>query len=95
MLSLLCLVSSGCRESSEISDENLDRILNLIEDNLPGLPEDYPEDVPVFPGMRGVHYSDLMGTQSLIGYVEELPEDVVSRYETMFFEMGWAVDEEE
>ena len=36
-----------------------------------------------------------MGFQSLSGSVEELPEMVLTKYEAMFFERGWAVDEEE
>jgi hypothetical protein len=30
-------------------------VLDIIEAMFGGMPEDYPDDIPVYPGLRGIH----------------------------------------
>ena len=39
----------------------IDRVLDLIDERSGGAPESFPEDVPVYPGLRGVTFVETEG----------------------------------
>lgn len=85
---LLCDCGKSNRDNADI-----DRALDMIDLRWGGIPQDFPKDVPIYPGLRGVTVVRFEGVINVSGASDDTVEKVVSYYETALVENGWSEDE--
>ena len=92
---VLVLACSLCSCSERrVSKEDVDRVLDIIDSRSGGIPEDFPEDIPVYPQLRGVDVFEDVGYVVLTASSDDPVQTVVSFYERELGEQEWNQDEE-
>lgn len=90
---VLCGVLCRGVHAEERSKEDLLSALATIDMRFGGVPEDFPEDIPVYDGLMGVSATDMFGHRSLSGTSEDDPALVLAVLKKAFLENGWTVGE--
>ena len=91
-LSLACaLLLLTCKKETRSSD--IDLVLDIIDSRSGGVSADFPKDVPVYPGLRGVQAVDFESAVTVSGTTGDNVDEVVSYYEAALTESGWNQEE--
>lgn len=85
---LLGVLLMGCsNQAATVTDSDL--VLALIDSRSHGKLNDFPKDVPVYPGLKGVTASNDHGLRTFQGLSEDSADAVRAYYEDALGKNGW------
>jgi hypothetical protein len=86
---MVCIaLLGGCTKGVD-RQVDIDAADFLIDSHYGGVPEDFPRDVPVYPGVRGVVPINKTGKRTLYASSKDGVAKVLAYYEGALKEKGW------
>lgn len=89
VLVLLCTCALCSCHERKVTKSAVNRTLDMMDERLGGIPDDFPEDVPVYPGLRGITVIDSPDGLTLHAFTDDTAEDIVSFYDAALVKAGW------